>query len=103
MVQSGSSVPGLVQGWEVGAQLVVHPAQRIRIHIVHGGVDEDAAGALVGFVLGASTACPQLSCSSSFFGIVAGPLMCDAFDVVEAIKDGEWLTQEGRPPCMWDG
>ena len=69
---------------------------------MNGHVDGDATGALVGFMLGASAACPQSSCSSGFFGIVAGPFTCDTLDVIETIKDGEWAAQEGRPPCVWD-
>ena len=102
MVWGGCSGPVLVRCWEVGAQLVVGPAQRVRIHITNGGVDGDATGALVGFMLGASAVRPQSGRSSSFLGIVAGPPMCDAFDVIKAIEDGERAAQEGRPPCMWD-
>ena len=78
------------------------PAQRVRVHIANGDGDGDATGALVGFVLGASAVRPQLGRSSGFLGIVAGPSVCDGFDVIEAIKESERAAQESRPPCMWD-
>ena len=65
------------------------PAQRVRVHIANGDGDGDATGALVGFVLGASAARPQLGRSSGFLGVVAGPSVCDGFDVIKTVEDSE--------------
>ena len=86
----------------IAVEVGVGPVEYVWVHGSYFGSDGCATDCWVHFVLCACCSCPKARCFCHFPCAVTGPVACDVFDVIKAIKDCELVSEENGPPCMWE-